>query len=289
MHHGKTESIKTIITNVFNILRSCKIMPEISIITPVFNGERYLQDSIGSIYKTIHKTQWELLLCNDGSTDNSHAQMCNRSFDKRVHIIYNSTENQGAAIARNRLIAEASSDVIMVLDCDNILEDGLVDRLYREIKEGAAVVAPEKLQYFTDMNNIDPTDAWDFSYLNGNCDKQDMLTSFKNPPSSGNCMYRKEVWKAVDGYHKEDIQETWGFGFRHIFAGYPIKILNGSKYYHRFCKDGYYMRLPKDEMEKAFLRLLWDVKDQLTDDSIEYLKKEKSGKAAILSGRLKLK
>jgi glycosyltransferase involved in cell wall biosynthesis len=273
------------------------MQPEISIIMPVFNGERYLPDSIGSIYKTIHKTQWELLLCNDGSTDNSYAQMCNRSFDKRVRVIYSSTENQGAAIARNRLIAEASSDVIMVLDCDNILEDGLVDRLYQEIKDGAAVVAPEKLQYFTDINNIDTTDAWDFSYLRKGkgkdnyteCDMQDMLVSFKVPACSGNYMYRKEVWEAVGGYNKNDIQETWGFGFRHIFAGYPVKILNSSKYYHRFCRNGYYMRLPKDEMDKACWKLLWDNKEQLTDESVEYLKKEKSGKAAILSGRLKCK
>lgn len=265
--------------------------PDISIIMPIFNGERWLNDSIGSIYKTILKTSWELLLCDDGSTDHTRAAIKNKYLhDKRVNLVFEDEINRGAAIARNIMINQAQADTIMILDCDNILCDGVVDQMYQSINTETSVVSPEKIQYFTDPKNIDPTDCWDFAYLNGKCDKQDMVRSFNVPPCSGNYMYRKEVWEKVDGYHKKDIQETWGFGFRHIFAGYPIKILPGTQYLHRFLRDGYYMRLPKCEMDLACWQLLRDHDRWFDDDSEKHLLDIKPrGKDAILSGKIKLK
>jgi glycosyltransferase involved in cell wall biosynthesis len=261
----------------------------ISIIIPVYNGARYINDAIESIYKTIHKTSWEVLLCNDGSTDGSEKVIKNRLFDKRIKMVYSQKENEGAAIARNRMIKEASADTIMALDCDNILCDGVVDRMYERISDKCNVIAPEKLQYFTDVRNIDSSDCWDFSGYGGICDLSLMLKTFKVPPCSGNYMYKKHVWEAVGGYHKEDVQETWGFGFRHIVVGFPVDILPNSQYLHRFCRDGYYMRLPKEEMDRACRQRLDEIKDRLTDESKAYLETEQSGKLAITSGKLVLK
>lgn len=262
---------------------------DISIIMPVFNGEHYMLQAIESIYKTIHKTTWELLMRDDRSTDNSWALMQTRVFDKRIRI-FKSEKNEGAAIARNKLICEAKSDTIMILDCDNILCDGVVDRLFDIIKSGENVAAPEKLQYFTDPAHLDLNDVWDFKYLNGICDKAEMLKSFVVPPCSGNYMYRKSVWEYVNGYHEEDIQETWGFGFRHIFADFPIRILKDSQYLHRFLRDGYYGRLDKGKIDKACWRLLKEHDSYMSGESKAVLSDcRSSGKAAINSGRLELK
>jgi glycosyltransferase involved in cell wall biosynthesis len=273
--------------------------PQISIIMPIFNQARFVLESIQLIYKTIHKTSWELLLCNDGSTDNTHDVLLGRIFDKRVRLVYSSIKNEGAAIARNKLIEKAESDTIMILDGDNILCDGVVDRMYEDLNShrkslNCHVVSPEKLQFFTDRSNIDPKDCWDFGYLKKEgdmytvCDLQDMLVGFKVPPCSGNYMYHKKVWEAVGGYRKEDIQETHGFGFRHIAAGYPVFILPDSQYLHRFVRDGYYGRLSKNEMDHACRSLLEGIKDRLTKESQEYLSNTMSGKEAISSGRLRL-
>jgi glycosyltransferase involved in cell wall biosynthesis len=272
--------------------------PQITIIMPIYNQAEFLLESIQSIYQTVH-TSWELLIGNDGSTDKSLSIISNRLFDKKVKLVYSSTINEGAAIARNRLIEKAESDTIMILDGDNILCKGVVDRMFEELHAHRKslnyhVVSPEKLQFFTCRNKLDLKDCWDFSYLKSEenmypiCDLQDMLKGFKVPPCSGNYMYHKKVWESVEGYRKEDIQETWGFGFRHIAAGYPVFILPKSQYLHRFVRDGYYGRLPKDEMDVACRARIEDIKYRLTKESQEYLSTVTSGKEAILSGKLVL-
>ena len=74
-------------------------MPEISVIVPVFNSRTYLKECIESVTNQIF-SDWELLLVNDGSTDDSES-IC-RSYaerDSRVKLI--SKSNGGLSSARN--------------------------------------------------------------------------------------------------------------------------------------------------------------------------------------------
>ena len=93
----------------------------ISIIIPVYNSERYLVRCIESI---LHQTysDFELLLINDGSTDNS-GSICEKyaSLDKRVKSYH--TENRGVSAARNIGLEKAVGDYVAFYDSDDFLKD----------------------------------------------------------------------------------------------------------------------------------------------------------------------
>lgn len=95
-------------------------MIDVSIITPVFNAEKYLSKCIESVLGQI-VSNWELLLIDDGSTDNSLA-ICNRfsSTDTRIKVFKQS--NQGPSCARNIGLSQALGKWICFLDADDWID-----------------------------------------------------------------------------------------------------------------------------------------------------------------------
>lgn len=74
-------------------------MPELSVIIPVYNVERYLERCIESVLAQTY-TDWEMILVDDGSTDSSGA-ICDRyaAVDDRIKVFH--TANGGQSRARN--------------------------------------------------------------------------------------------------------------------------------------------------------------------------------------------
>lgn len=90
----------------------------ISIIIPVYNAGKYLTDSLNSIYLQNIK-DWECILVDDGSTDNSN-EICREwvNKDKRFHLY--TQENKGVSSARNLGISKAKGKYIYFIDADDI-------------------------------------------------------------------------------------------------------------------------------------------------------------------------
>lgn len=105
--------------------------PLLSVAVPIYNGEKYLADTIESILHASYK-EIELLLIDDGSSDRS-AAICARylAADKRVKYIYQ--ENGGIVSARNRGLAEASGAYICFCDQDDIVEPLMYERLIHKM------------------------------------------------------------------------------------------------------------------------------------------------------------
>ena len=88
----------------------------VSIIMPSYNTAKYISDSIESVMTQTY-TNWELIIVDDCSTDNSLEII--RSFnDKRIIILQNE-KNSGAAISRNYALREAKGKWIAFLDSDD--------------------------------------------------------------------------------------------------------------------------------------------------------------------------
>ncbi len=99
----------------------------VSIITPVFNCEKLIAQTISCVQKQTH-TNWELLLVDDCSTDKS-AEII-KDFakeDSRVHYIKLPT-NSGAAIARNRALKEAKGRFVAYLDADDLWKENKLEK-----------------------------------------------------------------------------------------------------------------------------------------------------------------
>lgn len=96
-------------------------MPKVSIIVPVYKVEKYLDRCIQSILNQIEK-DWELLLIDDGSPDNSGI-ICERyaSVDSRI-IVYHKT-NSGVSSARNLGLDYAKGEWICFIDSDDYISE----------------------------------------------------------------------------------------------------------------------------------------------------------------------
>lgn len=91
----------------------------VSIITPLYNCEKFISCTIESVLQQTY-TNWEMIIVDDKSTDRSlqKAKYYARK-DSRIKIIQ-SDKNNGAAIARNRAIKESNGHYIAFLDSDDL-------------------------------------------------------------------------------------------------------------------------------------------------------------------------
>ena len=90
----------------------------VSIIMPSYNTAQYIGDSIKSVINQTY-TNWELLIIDDCSDDDSISVINNFLSDKRIHLIKNDF-NHGAAFCRNLALRIAHGDWIAFLDSDDL-------------------------------------------------------------------------------------------------------------------------------------------------------------------------
>lgn len=116
-----------------------KVDPLISIITPVYNVEVFLPQCLDSIISQTLQ-EWELILIDDGSTDQSGA-ICDRyaTLDSRIKVVHKA--NTGQADSRNLGISMAKACLIGFVDSDDWIEKDMYETLYRLITENQADIS----------------------------------------------------------------------------------------------------------------------------------------------------
>lgn len=108
--------------------------PLISVIIPVYNGEKYLSQTVESVLNQSFG-DFELLLIDDGSTDNSKSIIASfQKNDDRVRCVFK--ENTGVSDTRNKGIASAKGDYIYFADADDILHKDILLELKKVIDCG---------------------------------------------------------------------------------------------------------------------------------------------------------
>lgn len=90
--------------------------PLVSIITPTYNRADFIEQAVNSVLAQTY-ANFELLIVDDGSTDNTRNLLEPALADSRVR--YFSQENQGQSIARNLALSKAKGDFVCFLDSDN--------------------------------------------------------------------------------------------------------------------------------------------------------------------------
>lgn len=116
-----------------------EILEKVSIIVPIFNGERYVERCAKSILEQSYKAI-ELILVDDGSFDSS-LELCNKisQADHRVKVL--SQPNKGVSSARNQGLRYATGEYFTFVDVDDYLLPGMLDTILNYLKEtGADVV-----------------------------------------------------------------------------------------------------------------------------------------------------
>lgn len=126
---------------------------KISIIIPVYNVEKYLEQCVKSILYQSYENK-EIILVDDGSTDNS-PKLCDElaSENKCVNVIHK--KNGGLSDARNKGIEKASGDYILFVDSDDFIEENSLKYIADIVNENPAdVVFLEAQKYFENGTQI---------------------------------------------------------------------------------------------------------------------------------------
>ena len=125
----------------------------ISVVIPIYNVEKYLKKCIESVINQTYKNL-EIILVNDGSTDNSKNIIDEYSLiDNRIKVI--NKKNGGLSDARNVGIEIAKGDYIAFLDSDDWIELNMYEKLYSYIKQENADIVQCSYQevYNEEVNN----------------------------------------------------------------------------------------------------------------------------------------
>jgi len=93
------------------------LTPKVSIIIPVYNGERYIAQAIESALKQTYE-KFEIIVVNDGSSDKSYKKI--EPYINLPNVKYLEQENKGVAEARNTGIKNSSGEFIAFLDQDDL-------------------------------------------------------------------------------------------------------------------------------------------------------------------------
>lgn len=233
-------------------------MPKISVIVPVYNVEKYLHECVDSILAQTF-TDFELILINDGSQDNSGA-ICDgyASKDSRITVIHQ--ENQGQAVARNNAIAIAKGDWIHFVDSDDLIHAQMLEILYSAVDENTQM---SSCNLYKDDNL-----SGDFWAPKSEC-------NFKKHPINDDELIslfndKHHYWIACAKLIKKEIIEKYPFTPGRIYEdnGVVFKWFNATKFVNITDEQLYFYRTtPKSTTNIDFslkkLDVLWAFQEQI--------------------------
>ena len=199
----------------------------ISIIVPVYNVENYLEECLDSIKNQTY-TDIEVILVNDGSTDNSQV-ICERycQQDPRFHLINQS--NQGQSVARNNGVAASRGEFITFVDSDDVIKSDMLQQLMRYMDTGIDIVECDRTEAIQCLNE----------------EKKDIhVKEFDSNEALYQCFNHGVSWSPVAKLYRRKIVEKVPFLENLIYEDFYTGIVS-LKYIQKMRKIdyiGYYYR-----------------------------------------------
>jgi glycosyltransferase involved in cell wall biosynthesis len=130
----------------------------ISIIVPVFNGEKSISHTLDAIYAQTYRN-FEILVVDDGSIDNSK-EICKKYSAEKGQLQVFYQQNQGPASARNLGLQHASGNLVYFLDSDDLIKENALETLMLTYKKSNADwILTEYYDLFDDGQTV-PCNYW---------------------------------------------------------------------------------------------------------------------------------
>lgn len=177
--------------------------PKISVLIPAYNHGKYLKGTIGSVLNQTF-TDFELLICDDYSTDNS-AEVINSFADNRIKAVF-SKENRGTVRSLNKLLNLAQGEYIAVLGSDDEWYPEKLEKQLSILENNSDIAASFSYADIVDANGDIITNASDFPldiYNIKNADKAFLLKQFfqeGNRLCHSSVLIRTSVHKEIGEY-----------------------------------------------------------------------------------------
>ena len=164
--------------------------PKLSIILPVYNVEQYLEKCLNSILTNTFQ-DFELIIVNDGSPDNSEKIILNFKEKYGDKIIYVKKENGGLSDARNCGLTYAKGEYISFIDSDDYIEQHMYELMMKKLDEYPYdIVACDLNLVYENSKKIDIVSS---GYNNDLKDKNEIKkTMIHFYPTVWNKIYKRE-------------------------------------------------------------------------------------------------
>jgi glycosyltransferase involved in cell wall biosynthesis len=194
--------------------------PRVSIIIPHYGHGRFLVAAVNSALAQTYENL-EVLVVDDCDPDDLAQALLNEVADTRLRIIQHET-NQGAAAARNSGINQATGDLILPLDSDDLLNREYLEKTLPFFDDDTAGGVYTGVQLFGLEERIISED-WD------------VLNILKGLVAAQACLlFRKAIWKQLGGYDtKLVIGEDSDFYLRALLAGFRFVRIAEPLYHYR--------------------------------------------------------
>lgn len=255
-------------------------MPQVSIIIPVYNSEKYLRMTIESLLNQTYK-DFEIILVDDGSVDAS-GKLCDdlSLTDRRIVVIHK--ENGGVSSARNVGIENARGELISFVDHDDYVFSDYLMTMVNEIEEydllqSFSLGGPRNTIKTCKRFALDKTKT--LRCIKG--DNGDVVfpeVDMNNMATIWNQLYKKEVIDKYQLRFRSIQSENELFSYEYMMYANSIKKIHYQGYFfvcnmdslgskHNYIAEYNYIEL----MENIYSRLIscWEIKDK------DYIEKTK--------------
>jgi glycosyltransferase involved in cell wall biosynthesis len=232
-------------------------MPRVSVIVPVYNGERTIGECVESIFAlSFPRNDVELLLIDNASSDRT-AKILDRYRDRAI-ILHEAT--RGPAAARNRGLKNARGDIIAFTDADCVVHRDWLGRLIEPLRDHAVGIAGGTILARRPSNAV--------AEFGERIHDHRMAIEYDSPPYAitMNWASRRSVFEEVGLFDEELLRcEDCDLAFRVVAAGYRIVHEPAAVVYHRneqsfagLIAEGYahgYHSIPLLRKHEEFVRV----------------------------------
>lgn len=225
---------------------------EISVIMGIYNCADTLKDAIDSILaQTVEN--WELILCDDGSQDNTYtiAEFFLKQYPEKIVLLQNQ-ENKGLNFTLNRCLEFAKGKYIARMDGDDTCSPNRFEKELEAFRDH-----PDLAVVSTAMEYFDENGVWGCIRHPQFVTKRDFLygTPFCHAP----CMVRKDVMDRVGGYTESKWLlrvEDYHLWVKIYNFGYKGMNLNEPLYQMRDDRNAYNRRKFRYRLNETYVRIL---------------------------------
>ncbi len=194
--------------------------PKVSLIIPVYNGEKHLPKAIDSAMNQSLE-EIEIIVVNDGSTDKTSILLEQYKMrDNRIHV-YSHAKNTGLGPSRNLGVKHARGEYLYFLDADDYLHPNALETLYEQAKSEDLDILQSK--YIRKEKNTKKILPEDLSPLSAPVKGIEYFhQSFFIPPTVWAKLYRTDFLKQNRIEFKNQINEDMPFAFEAVFKAKRI-------------------------------------------------------------------
>ncbi|MEW9093566.1 MAG: glycosyltransferase [Clostridiaceae bacterium] len=246
-------------------------MCKISVLMSVYNGEKYIKETIESILNQTYKN-FEFIIINDGSTDNTREII--ESYNDSKIKLYNLQRNMGVGEALNFGLSKCNGKYIAKADSDDIYDNKRLEKQNKFLDENLDIALVKTLiEYFPENKKVEKSERYKFNksyieiYKNMVTESEDISKKIYwyccIPHTS--IMVRGDIAKKVE-YRPFRIWEDYDFFYRLNKLGYKMGTVKEKLVEVRICESSTTVKYNRD-LKEIILTIKQDEIDNLLKDN----------------------